>query len=158
MQMRFNHMELTFPVGTLTQEFRDDVKHFYGDQLGWDCHDVPGLLDSAIGQCAFIMSLDEGQFILLAENKNPMNQPSYDHLGLYVETRTEVDELLNVAEKIAAEDSRMEIKTYEDLQTPNMAVHAFYFRYMLPIHFDVQCHEYKEGASAKRKWILVDND
>ena len=28
--MRFNHMELTFPVGTLTQEFREEVDSFYG--------------------------------------------------------------------------------------------------------------------------------
>ena len=28
--MRFNHMELTFPVGTLTQEFREEVDAFYG--------------------------------------------------------------------------------------------------------------------------------
>ena len=27
--MRFNHMELTFPLGTLTTEFREQVDSFY---------------------------------------------------------------------------------------------------------------------------------
>ena len=33
--MRFNHMELTFPVGTLTREFREEVDAFYGSIFGW---------------------------------------------------------------------------------------------------------------------------
>ena len=33
-------------------------------------------------------------FLLLAEYKNPMSSPGYDHLGLLQDTREEVDELL----------------------------------------------------------------
>ena len=33
--MRFNHMELTFPRGTLTDEFREEVDGFYGSVFGW---------------------------------------------------------------------------------------------------------------------------
>ena len=33
--MRFNHMELTFPRGTLTKEFREEVDAFYGSVFGW---------------------------------------------------------------------------------------------------------------------------
>ncbi len=32
--MRFNPMELSFPVGTLTPEFRQDVDAFYCGVLG----------------------------------------------------------------------------------------------------------------------------
>ena len=34
-EMRFNHMELTFPEGTLTKEFREEVDGFYGSVFGW---------------------------------------------------------------------------------------------------------------------------
>ena len=34
-KFRFNHMELSFAKGTLTQQFRDEVDAFYGDVLGW---------------------------------------------------------------------------------------------------------------------------
>jgi hypothetical protein len=31
-------------------------------------------------------------------------------------------------------------------------VHAFYFKYLLPIFFDVQCLEYAPGAEPARQW------
>ena len=34
-----------------------------------------------------------------------------------------------------------QIKEYEDLVTPNLTVHAFYVKHLLPIWFDVQCME-----------------
>ena len=33
--MRFNHMELTLPKGTMTDEFRADLESFYGGVFGW---------------------------------------------------------------------------------------------------------------------------
>ena len=38
--MRFNHMEMTFPVGTLTKEFREEVDGFYGSVFGWTALDT----------------------------------------------------------------------------------------------------------------------
>ena len=35
----------------------------------------------------------------------------------------------------------VQIKEYEDLVYPNLTVHAFYVKYLLPIWFDVQCME-----------------
>ena len=48
--MRFNHMELTFPVGTLTQEFREEVDAFYGSVFGWR-----GLDTEVVGQTCHIL-------------------------------------------------------------------------------------------------------
>jgi hypothetical protein len=36
--MRFNHMELTFARGTLTDEFREEVDAFYGSIFRVDGH------------------------------------------------------------------------------------------------------------------------
>ena len=135
-QMRFNHMELSFPKGTLTQQFRDEVDSFYADVLGWRAIDT-----EVVGQLCHLLQPDEGQFILLAESKKPMESPGYDHLGLLMDTREEVDAILAETQRFAEKDDRMRVKVYEDLVGPTVTVHAFYVKYLLPIWFDVQCME-----------------
>lgn len=134
--MRFNHMELTFPAGTLTEDFRDDVDAFYGSVFGWTATDT-----EVVGQRCHLLLPDADQFILLAESKKPMSSPGYDHLGLLQESREEVDRLLVECERYADKDDRVGIVRYEDLEYPGLTVHAFYVKYLLPIYFDVQCME-----------------
>jgi hypothetical protein len=134
--MRFNHMELTFPRGTLTPEFRDDVDAFYGSIFGWKSTDT-----ELLGQSCHLLQPDADHFILLAEGDKPMSSPGYDHLGLLQDTRQEVDDLLAACKRFGGEDPRAQIKEYKDLEYPNLVVHAFYVRYLLPIWFDVQVLE-----------------
>lgn len=149
-QMRFNHMELTFPPGTLTDEFRADLGRFYGGVLGWTTKTVP-----ILGQQGELLQPDPGQFVLCIEHPEPMNRPRYDHLGLLMDTRAEVDEVLDAVEAFAEGDDRLEIKRYDDLVMPQVTVHAFYFRYLLPIHFDVQCQERAPGQGPTHDWRWV---
>ena len=134
--MRFNHMELTFPRGTLTPEFRDEVDAFYGSIFGWKSTDT-----ELLGQSCHLLQPDADHFILLAEGDKPMSSPGYDHLGLLQDTRQEVDDMLAACKRFGAEDPRVQIKEYKDLEYPNLVVHAFYVRYLLPIWFDVQVLE-----------------
>lgn len=134
--MRFNHMEMTFPVGTLTQEFREEVDAFYGSIFGWTALDT-----EVVGQSCHLLLPDTNQFILLAESEKPMSSPGYDHLGLLQDSREEVGALLAACELYAEKDDRVRIKRYEDLEYPGVTVHAFYVKYLLPIFFDVQSIE-----------------
>ena len=134
--MRFNHMELTFPRGTLTPEFRDEVDAFYGSIFGWKSSDT-----ELLGQSCHLLLPDPDHFILLAEGDKPMSSPGYDHLGLLQDTRQEVDDMLDACKRYADKDTRAQIKEYKDLVYPNLVVHAFYVRYLLPIWFDVQVLE-----------------
>jgi hypothetical protein len=140
-------MELTFPHGTLTDEFRAEVDSVFVDILGWRAADA-----DVVGQRTHILLPDDGQFILLAEGKKYMSSPGYDHLGFLLESREDVDETLRALEKFAKTDDRMQLKYYDDLQTGSVTVHAFYFKYLLPIFFDVQCLEYAPGAEPARQW------
>jgi len=149
-QVRFNHMELTVPKGALDQQMRDDLAAFYGGVLGWETMDV-----EIVGGTQFLMRPDEGQFILVAESSKPISSPGYDHLGLLCETRAEVDHLLEECRRWQEKDDRLRLKTYDDLDTGNLVVHAFYVKHLLPIWFDVQCMEWREGGPARR-WRLVD--
>ena len=134
--MRFNHMELTFPMGSLTTTLREEIDAFYSSIFGW------GALDTdVVGQSCHLLLPDPDQFILLAESERPMSSPGYDHLGLLQDSRQEVDDLLVACERYAEKDDRVSIKRYEDLVYPGLTVHAFYVKYLLPIYFDVQSME-----------------
>ena len=146
-RMRFNHMELTFPIGALTEEMRAEINGFYADVLGWTTADVP-----LLGQTTYFMAPDDGQFILLAESEKPIQSPGFDHLGLLMETRAEVDEMYQHCQKFQARDDRMKIKNYDDLVTGPVTVRAFYVKYLLPIYFDIQCLEYESGSEPERNW------
>jgi len=135
--MRLNHMELTFPTGTLDDAFRKEVDAFWCEVFGWTSVDT-----EVVGQLVHILLTGtEGDFILLAESDTPISAPGYDHLGLLQGTRAEVDELLDRCKQFRETDDRVVIKEYEDLETGGLVVHAFYVKYLLPIYFDVQCME-----------------
>jgi len=135
--MRFNHMEMTFPPGTLTKDFREEVDSFYGSVFGWT-----GVDTEVVGQlCHLLLSEEAQQFILLAESEKPMQSPGYDHLGLLFSTRAEVDEKLEQCKRYQEKDDRVRIKEYDDLVIGDLTTHAFYVKYLLPIYFDVQCME-----------------
>lgn len=148
--MRFNHMELTFAPGTLTAAFRDEVDGFFVDVLGWKALDT-----EVVGQSCHLLQPDDGQFLLLAESERPMSSPGLDHLGLLVDTRAEVDALLEECRRFADKDGRLAIREYEDLVTPRLTVHAFYVRYLLPIWFDVQSMEWAPGQGPDRRWTYA---
>ena len=135
--MRFNHMELTFPPGTLTTDFREEVDAFYGSVFGW-----VGVDTDVVGQsCHILLSEEAQQFILLAESDKPMQSPGYDHLGLLFGTRAEVNDKLDQCKRYQEKDDRVRIKEYDDLVIGDLTTYAFYVKYLLPIYFDVQCME-----------------
>src|SRR5271168_3730223 len=107
--MRFNHMELTFPVGTLTKDFKEEIDAFYGSIFGWSALDT-----EVVGQLCHLLLPDPDQFILLAESDKPMSSPGYDHLGLLQDSRAQVDDLLEACERYAEKDDRVKIVRYED--------------------------------------------
>ena len=149
MPLRFNHMELTLPEGGLDDATRADVGAFYRDVFGWQPLDVP-----ILGQNALLLRVDEdtSQFVLVAESRKPLAVPGYDHLGLLLDSRGEVDRTLETIRRWQARDERVQIKEYDDLEQRGVTVHAFYVRYLLPLWFDVQCLEWAAGAEPKRRW------
>lgn len=153
MPFRFNHMELTFPKGTLDAAARKDIGAFYGEMFNWNGFDV-----ELFKQTNFILTSDDAaqSFILLAEADKHMTSPGYDHLGILCDTREEVDDRLEIAKRWREKDDRVDITEFKDdlVQGP-VTVHAFYVKYILPIRFDVQVIEYAAGATPEKKWKYV---
>src|SRR5260221_3322131 len=63
---RFNHLELTFPVGTLTEEFLEKVGNFYYTVFGWTMGSFP-----AFEQTNHTINAG-GASLVLAESTLPM--------------------------------------------------------------------------------------
>ena len=147
--MRFNHMELTLPRGTLSDKGRKEISAFYSEIFGWGSIDVE-LFD----QKNLLLHTDDevSQFILLSEKDKPMHSPSFDHLGCLVDTRAEVDDLHERCERYRERDDRVQILKYDDLDQKVVVIHAFYVKYILPIYFDVQCMEWTPEAKPARDW------
>jgi hypothetical protein len=140
-------MELTFPLGALDPQTRSDIKVFYGDIFGFDSLDVP-----ILGQTGLLLRTDPetSQFLLLMEQEVHIASPGYDHLGFLLEDRAAVDAKLEQVKKWQERDTRLKIKEYDDLVVGDVTTHAFYFRYLLPIWFDVQVIE--TPASGGPRW------
>jgi len=147
-KLRFNHMELTVPIGEL-DKLREPIRAFYGDVFDMEAMDVP-----ILGQTGLLLRSDPetSQFILITEQKKHLQSPGFDHLGFLLESREDVDGLREKIGKWQDQDSRVKIKDYEDLVIQNVTTRAFYVKYLLPIWFDVQVIEYAEGTAPERAW------
>ena len=147
-KLRFNHMELTVPIGEL-DKLREPIRTFYGDVFEMEAIDVP-----ILGQTGLLLRSDPetSQFILITEQKKHLQSPGFDHLGFLLESREDVDGLREKIGKWQEQDSRVEIKDYEDLVIQNVTTRAFYVKYLLPIWFDVQVIEYADGTAPERAW------
>jgi hypothetical protein len=148
--MRFNHMELTVPRGMLDEQGgRAEITEFYREIFGWGAIDIP-----LFEQNNLLLHTDDevSQFILIAESDTPLTSPGFDHLGMLLDTRAEVDAILEKCERYQRKDDRVSIQRYDDLDQGAVVVHAFYVKFLLPIWFDVQCMEWREGSEPARKW------
>jgi hypothetical protein len=147
--MRFNHMELTLPLGTLERD-RNAIVDFYGEVFDFIAIDVP-LFDTT----GLLLGTDDevSQFLLLMEQEEHLHSPGYDHLGFLYETRAEVDEIMAKCKAWQSKDDRLRLKEYDDLVIPPTTTRAFYVQYLLPIWFDIQTLEYDEGTKPKKSWV-----
>lgn len=146
--LRFNHMEITVPNGTLDRE-ENSLLAFYGEIFGFGHVRIHGFNNRHV-----VLTTDpEGsQFLYIAEHDRPMIAEGDDHLGFLVESRSEVDRLLAQCRQWQARDPRVQIRPLDDLDLPETYTRAFYLKYLLPLWFDVQVIDYKPGFEPKRCW------
>jgi len=142
-QARINHMEVTGARGTLAA-LMPALESFCCRTLGLK----PAHLDAFPAPHVFLLSDDTARyFIYVAEHEIPMIVGGDDHLGFHMEDRAAVDRVLEACRDLAKVDRRMEIRDLDDLDLQQTLTHAFYFRYLLPIWFDIQFVEFKAPAA-----------
>ena len=140
---RINHMEVTVARGTLAS-IMPALESFYCKTLGLK----PAHLEAFPAPHVFLISDDAASyFIYVAEHEKPMIVGGEDHLGFHMEDRTAVDRVKDACRELAKTDRRMEIRDLDDLDLQQTLTHAFYFRYLLPIWFDIQFIEFKPSSA-----------
>lgn len=148
---RMNHMEVTVAPGTLANSLRDLVA-FYCDTLGFGHNRM-----EVFAQPHVFLTTDPAgsQFIYIAEHAQPMKVGGDDHLGFHMQDRAAVDRVLQACRDLRQRDDRMQIQELGDLDLTQTSTHAFYFRYLLPIWFDIQVIEFKPGFEPKHRWTYA---
>jgi hypothetical protein len=136
MELRFNHMEITLPKGTLTPEFCHDVEAFYGDVYGFTFR-----RDVAFNQQCLYVLRNESDFLLLIEGDHPMSAPGFDHLGFELGTLEDVHATYAQVQKWHEKDDRIQIYEFAEGPLNGRYFWAYYVRYLLPIWFDIQFSE-----------------
>lgn len=145
-QVRFNHIALSMPPGSLG-EHRADIEKFYGGVLGANIFDYEG-----VGNY-LIISFDEdfpSQAIVLNEDENYMNAPGFDHIGLELQTYEEVDAIITACKEFKKQDDRIQIQEHPDGKDDGYEFRACYLKYLLPMQLDVQALKWQVGRAPKQ--------
>jgi hypothetical protein len=121
-----NHLAMSFPVGTLTEEFRAEVRRFYGEHLGWseiDGLELPDRMTMAVGGSTYVN---------LRERADAMVCHGYEHLGVTVRSAADAEELWR---SLAASDHEVELG---DINRGDDGFVSFRFCYLFPMAVEVQ--------------------
>lgn len=149
--LRFNHMEITVPPGTIADE-GDRLSEFMAEAFGFARESFPAPLDNP----SLVLSTDaEGsQFLFVTDHPEPLARASEDHLGFHVDSFGEVDRIHAVALDWQARDPRLEIRDFGVVDFGAWQTRAVYVRYILPIWFDVQHIASTTGEVPAHQWTF----
>ena len=170
---RLNHMAMTLPRGTITDEWLADIKAFYGEIFGWEVRVVRMGDGPDVPIHHVYMQLDPAglQYLYIGEDDNAMTVAGMEHLGIITETLDEVDELFEKCERFREKDDRVVISPpglvtvdpgaevftmrFDNGWVPPYVVHGFNVRYLMPVGWDIQHDTYKTGPD--KVWEYVAN-
>ena len=135
---RFNHVALSVPADLLDASGRGDLLRFHERVFGWT--EMPTLTRDR--ELLVLRAWSNEQFVYLHASPEPMRTGSLDHFGLSVPERADLDAMYERAEKLRAEDGRVELLPRETQDFRVLQLHSFYVRYRLPLMIEVQCFEW----------------
>ena len=121
-----NHIAMSVPRGSLTDDHVAEICDFYGRHLGWqviEAYRQPDRLTLAVGGRTYVN---------LRERDDVMICHDYEHFGITLGSAEELERLWNDLRADARDVEVGEIATSED------GFSVFRFRYLLPLTVEVQ--------------------
>jgi hypothetical protein len=121
-----NHVAMSVPRGTLSDENRARLAEFYGEHLGWreiDDLRLPDRLTFAVGGRTYVN---------IRERDDAMVCHGYEHFGLTLSTVDDVESLWADLEGDDRVDELAPMERGDD------GYRVFRFRYLLPMLVEVQ--------------------
>jgi hypothetical protein len=120
-----NHVAMSVPPGTLTDEYRAELLQFYGDAFGWKEMESLRLPDR------LTLSVGGHTYVNLRERDEPMACSGYEHFGIVVGSSAQADDLWS---RLAIETRDVNL---EPIQQRDDGFRSFRFRYLLPLAVEV---------------------
>jgi hypothetical protein len=158
MAQRWDHLELTFPQGSLTGVTRTEIDAFWCGIFGWTSTE-----QMVYGRSCHMLRPDDGQFILLVESHDAMDpapempeSPGPDvfvpHMGIHCDTIEDVDRLYGECLKYQEKDSRVRLRDFPVERHGTKLARNFLVQYLLPFWFDVNSVKADRGTEQARVW------
>jgi hypothetical protein len=121
-----NHIAMSVPRGTLTDEHVTELCDFYGRHLGW--HVLEGYRQAD----RLTLAAGGRTYVNIRERDEVMVCHGYEHFGITLESADDIEMLWR--------DLRDDVRAVDvgDLETSEDGFRVFRFRYLLPLTVEVQ--------------------
>jgi len=121
-----NHIAMSVPRGTLTDEHVAAICDFYGHHLGWQ------LLEAYRQADRLTLAVGRRTYINLRERDDVMVCHDYEHFGITLGSADDIEQLWD---DLRADGRDVEVG---ELEASEDGVRVFRFRYLLPLTVEVQ--------------------
>ena len=121
-----NHIAMSVPSGTLTEEYRAQLLEFYGRLFGWRELESLRLSDR------LTLSVERHSYVNIRERPDSMVCHGYEHFGIVVRSSEEAEHLWAVL------DGDPRDVHLEPLTSGEDGYRSFRFRHLLPLAVEVQ--------------------
>ena len=133
-----NHVALSLDPAVLDEQGRAEILDFYGDVFGWTEGDNSG----ESGNPLILYTGVFAQFIYLLPAEPFVVAPALDHFGLQVDTKSELEAIVERARKRQAGDDRVRIIDVASRTTPgptqDFVLTSAYIGFLLPLMVELQ--------------------
>jgi len=121
-----NHVAMSVPRGTLSDEYVANVCDFYGEHLGWQ------VIDAYRQEDRLTLAVGGRTYVNIRERDDVMVCHGYEHFGITMASQDDIEQLWhNLREDDRAED-------VGELDETADGFRVFRFRYLLPLTVEVQ--------------------
>lgn len=121
-----NHVAMSVPRGTLSDEYRSEVLRFYGDLFGWQEIELLRLPDR------LTLSAGDNCYLNVRERDEPMQATGYEHFGIVVGSPEEAERIWKQLEQEPRDLGLTQLGAGAN------GYRSFRFRYLLPLSVEVQ--------------------
>jgi len=121
-----NHIAMSVPPGTLSDEYRDELLRFYGSLVGWREIEALRLPDR------LTLSVGGHTYVNVRERDDVMHTTGYEHFGIVVESSDAADRLWRQLDQDPHDLGLTPLGASEN------GYRSFRFRYLLPLAVEIQ--------------------
>lgn len=129
---RFTHVALTVASELFEEKRRAELLGFYAAVFGW--RENPDL--AIPGQRIFLRAPSNAQYITIRASDQPMSTSGYEHLGVAIDSESELRAIHERAAKLSDRFPELELGPIETAYAGRLL--TFRLRFRLPLTLEVQ--------------------